>query len=94
MCDLQCNIQCDMCDPAPPAQVTAMGFNFLFNIFNGGRGLVSVKLPYFAVSVGSCLCESSHLLSHPACTGYVITYETMPVYWQWMNRISPTTWII
>ena len=34
-----------------------------------------------------------HTLFH-LCSGYVITYETMPVYWQWMNRISPTTWII
>jgi len=42
------------------AQIIAMGFNFLFNIFNG----------------------------------YVITYEAMPIYWKWMNRISPTTWII
>ncbi|GAX75668.1 hypothetical protein CEUSTIGMA_g3111.t1 [Chlamydomonas eustigma] len=40
--------------------VIAMGFNFLFNIFNG----------------------------------YVISYNDMPVYWKWLNRIAPTTWII
>ena len=26
--------------------------------------------------------------------GYVIVYTAIPVYWKWMNRISPTTWML
>ena len=36
----------------------------------------------------------SHLFLVVPLHSYVITYGVMPVYWQWLNRISPTTWII
>mmetsp|Transcript_4643 Transcript_4643/g.13342 ORF Transcript_4643/g.13342 Transcript_4643/m.13342 type:complete len:1521 (-) Transcript_4643:659-5221(-) len=26
--------------------------------------------------------------------GFVISYNEMPVYWKWFNRITPTTWIL
>jgi ABC-type multidrug transport system ATPase subunit/ABC-type multidrug transport system permease subunit len=26
--------------------------------------------------------------------GFLVPYSQIPVYWQWMNRISPTTWVI
>ncbi|GAX73712.1 hypothetical protein CEUSTIGMA_g1165.t1 [Chlamydomonas eustigma] len=26
--------------------------------------------------------------------GYVVAYSAIPVYWQWMNRISPNNWVI
>jgi ABC-type multidrug transport system permease subunit len=26
--------------------------------------------------------------------GFVITYPTMPDYWKWLNRISPSTWLV
>ena len=48
----QCDLQCEMCDHAPPAQVTAMGFNFLFNIFNGGCEL----------AIYGHFCSLSHLV--------------------------------
>jgi hypothetical protein len=27
-------------------------------------------------------------------SGFIMPYPTMPVYWQWLNRISPTTWML
>jgi ABC-2 type transporter len=26
--------------------------------------------------------------------GFVLPYSQIPVYWKWMNRITPTTWIL
>lgn len=26
--------------------------------------------------------------------GFVITYPAIPVYWQWINRAVPTTWVL
>lgn len=26
--------------------------------------------------------------------GFVITYPAMPVWWRWMNRVVPTTWVL
>lgn len=27
-------------------------------------------------------------------SGFVITYPSMPIWWKWMNRFAPTTWIL
>ena len=45
----------------------------------------------------SALRALAHRLSCPALTapcsnGYLIPYSQIPVYWQWLNRISPATW--
>ncbi len=26
--------------------------------------------------------------------GYVIAYSSIPVYWRWLNRLSPNTWMV
>ena len=26
--------------------------------------------------------------------GFIISYSQIPVYYQWLNRITPTTWIL
>jgi ABC-type multidrug transport system permease subunit len=26
--------------------------------------------------------------------GFLVPYPEIPVYWRWMNRVSPTTWMI
>lgn len=26
--------------------------------------------------------------------GFVLAYPSMPTYWQWLNRIVPTTWVL
>lgn len=60
------------------------------------RHFYNYGLTFFDDSLIHCLCIYSTVVAlfWNVFNGFLIARSEMPVYWEWMNRITPTTYII